>query len=112
MKQRSTPIPTRMLYKYPGEHFLERDYFDYVIVPESETETMLDRGWYLTPADAKDAHEQQDEPPKTEETKKARGLKDLTDEEKELISCEQISLMAIMEKYNVTYHTARKLRKK
>lgn len=102
--------PTRMLYRYPGEHFLNGDYFDYIIVPESETESMLDCGWYLTTQDAKDAHDQQDDPPEVEVQPKRRGLKDLTTEEIELISRENCSLLALVEKYNITYHTARKIK--
>jgi len=142
-----------MLYRHPGEHFLNGDYFDYIIVPESETESMLDCGWYLTTQDAKDAHDHQDDPPEVEVQPKRRGLKDLTEEEIELIlcenyttqdakdahdhqddppevevqpkrrgfkdlteeeidliSCENCSLLALVEKYNITYHTARKIK--
>lgn len=103
--------PTRMLYKYPGEHFLNGDYFDYIIVPESETETMLDCGWFLTTLDAKASAEQEPEPePQSEE--KPRSIKDLTEDEKlEIIAAEGTEL-SIRTKFNITNYTLRKLKGK
>ena len=48
---------TRMLYKYPGQHEIHGDFFDYAIVDDTEeavAEAVAD-GWYLTTPEAKNA---------------------------------------------------------
>ena len=42
-----------MLYKYPGQHKIHGDLFDYVIVDESDVATKLKDGWCKTTVEAK-----------------------------------------------------------
>lgn len=43
-----------MLYRWPGKHAIHGDKFDYIIVPISEVEDYLSKGWSLTTDEAKD----------------------------------------------------------
>jgi len=55
----------RMLYKFPGTTInLQDGGYDYIIVDECDKEATLDDGWFLTPADAKQAHEKPVKEPK------------------------------------------------
>lgn len=47
-----------MLYKYPGEHKLHDDNFDYIIVEEGEVEATIKDGWSLTTTEAKKPKEE------------------------------------------------------
>ena len=45
-----------MLYKYPGEHLVDKEKFDYVIIDSDDTESFnkaLAEGWSKTPTEAK-----------------------------------------------------------
>jgi hypothetical protein len=45
-----------MLFKYPGQHLVDRDKYDYVIIDseqEQDFNTALSEGWSKTPAEAK-----------------------------------------------------------
>lgn len=50
-----------MLYKYPGSVYLDRDKYDYIIVPSEEVADRTAEGWARTPAEAKAQHEARQE---------------------------------------------------
>ncbi len=43
---------SRMLYKHPGQHELQGDKFDYIIVGETEVENRVKAGWSMTTTEA------------------------------------------------------------
>ena len=43
-----------MLYRYPGEHELHGDKFDYIIVEDDKLEETLENAWYKTTSEAKE----------------------------------------------------------
>ncbi len=48
---------TIMLYKYPGEHEIDHDFYDWQIIDESQVEALAVDGWELSPKAAKEAYE-------------------------------------------------------
>ena len=46
---------TVMLYKHPGQHNIQGDKFDYVIVNALEVADYIKKGWFKTPCEAKAA---------------------------------------------------------
>ena len=44
-----------MLYKWPGTHEVHGDFFDYIVVNDSDIEQVLAQGWHLTTPEAKEA---------------------------------------------------------
>jgi hypothetical protein len=105
----------RMLYKYPGPHEIHGDTFDYIIVAENAVDKHLAQGWFMTTTEAKATANlpcQGPEPEPEPDQVKPRSMTMLTDEEKAAISAEEeITLKGLMQKYNITYHAARNLRK-
>lgn len=73
-----------MLYKHPGPHFIDDDYYDYVIVDEAiegECERHVEQGWFISHIEAKrvfNAPKVDDSPPTRDELEvkgKELGLK-------------------------------------
>lgn len=52
---------SRMLYKYPGPHFIHRMYVDHIKVEGEQIEGKIAEGWSYTPAEAKKKYEDQRE---------------------------------------------------
>lgn len=50
--------PTTMLYRQPGPHQLQDGKYDYRVVLDADIEQTLADGWFLTPAEAKAAHDE------------------------------------------------------
>ena len=48
-------MSTTMLYKWPGPHSIHGDFFDYIVVNDSDIEQVLADGWKLTTPEAKEA---------------------------------------------------------
>lgn len=92
-----------MLYKYPGKHYLERDYYDYIIVPIPDTDKYLAKGWARTPAEAFAAHQSRQQP--SEKKGDYIKPKDLDADMKISIAADGRTYKEICEAYNVSYNT-------
>lgn len=98
-----------MLYKYPGIHEIHGDLFDYCIVDENRVDFYLRAGWHMTTTEAKSAQQVEPEPEQINRI----GFRDLTPEMIQKIKTESegMTLAAMQDKYNITYHAARMVRK-
>lgn len=104
-------LDSRMLYKYPGKYYLERDYYDYIIIPIPETEAYLKDGWSRTPAEAFAKHtEAQQEKPEEKPTYNYIKPKDMSSEMKIAIAADERSYREICDIYNVSYSTVFKIK--
>lgn len=60
-------LNSRMLYKHPGKHEIDGDFYDYIIVHEDDTDACIKDGWSLSAIEAKESKK------KTVKAKESKG---------------------------------------
>lgn len=92
-----------MLFKHPGSYKFNGEWFDFVVVTTDAIPAYLERGWYRTKDEAKNNAIQP-------LPGRKRKLKELSQAEMDEISNAVGTYKDLMERFNVSLYTIRKLK--
>lgn len=115
-KKHVVPAAKRMMYRYPGSEIEIRingksEKFDYITVPESATETYLDKGWFCQPWDAKETGNKPkvvDIKPKPKPKRKVRNP--ISNQTKVMIASASGTTREIAKRFDVSTATVQRIK--